>query len=148
MKIIEKLEIINANVKNRIIFLLENWGIIPEPEDLEVQIVRKIARSKEEFEKLKADLESQGYNVSIQEFYEEKTDRKNFFASILAEKELPERKREKLPLKTHYKILRKKEMIANIVMKTLWIIVIAIVILFYLFLIHPLLIALKAVTRL
>lgn len=148
MKIIKKLEIINANIKNRIIFLLECWGIVPEPEELEVQIVRKIARSKEEFEKLKADLESQGYNVSVQEFYEEKTDRKNFFASILAEKELPEKKREKLPLKRHYKILRKKEMIANIVMKTFWVIVIGIVILFYLFLIHPLLMAIRAVTRL
>lgn len=144
MNIIKKLEIINANIKNKIIFLLEYWGIIPEPEDLEVQIVRKIARSKEEFEKLKEDLESQGYNVSVQEFYEEKTDRKNFFASVLAEKELPEKKREKLPLKRHYNILRKKEMIANIVMKTLWIIVIGVVILFYLFLIHPLLLALKA----
>ena len=148
MNIKKKLEIINANLKNRIIFLLEYWGIIPEPEDLEVQIVRQIARSKEDFEKLKEDLESQGYKVHVQEFYEEKTDRKNFFASVLAEKELPEKKRKKLPLKTHYKILRKKEMIANIVMKALWTIMIAIVILFYLFLIHPLLLALKAAMRL
>jgi hypothetical protein len=148
MNIKKRLEIINAEIKNRIIYLLEKWGIIPEPEDLEVQIVRKIARSKEEFENLKADLESQGYNVSVQEFYEEKTDRNNFFASILAEKEMPEKDREKLPLKTHYKILRRKKMIANIVMKTFWITVITIVILFYLFLIHPLLMALKAAMRL
>jgi hypothetical protein len=39
-------------------------------------------------------------------------------------------------------------MIANIVMKTFWITVITIVILFYLFLIHPLLMALKAAMRL
>jgi hypothetical protein len=148
MNIKKRLEIINAEIKNRIICILEKWGIIPEPEDLEVQIVRKIARSKEEFENLKADLESQGYNVSVQEFYEEKTDRNNFFASILAEKEMPEKDREKLPLKTHYKILRRKKMIANIVMKTFWITVITIVILFYLFLIHPLLMALKAAMRL
>jgi len=148
MNILKKFELINTKLKNRIIFLLECWGIVPEPDDLEVQIVRKIARSKEEFEKLKADLENQGYKVNIQEFYEEKTDRKNFFASILAEKELPEKKREKLPLKRHSKLLRKKEMVANIVMRTMWIIFIATVLLIYLFLIHPFLLAIIAVMRL
>ncbi len=147
MNILKKFEIINTKLKNRIIFLLECWGIVPEPDDLEVQIVRKIARSKEEFEKLKADLESQGYNVTIQEFYEEKTDRNNFFASILAEKELPEKKREKLPLKRHFKLLRKKAMVANIVIRTMWILFIATVLLIYLFLISPLLLALKAAMR-
>ena len=147
MNILKKFEIINTKLKNRIIFLLECWGIVPEPDDLEVQIVRKIARSKEEFEKLKADLESQGYNVTIQEFHEEKTDRNNFFASILAEKELPEKKREKLPLERHFKLLRKKAMIANIVIRTMWILFIATVLLIYLFLISPLLLALKAAMR-
>ncbi|UCC38170.1 MAG: hypothetical protein JSV96_09930 [Candidatus Aminicenantes bacterium] len=148
MNILKRLQILDTNIQKRITFLLESWGIIPEPEDLELQIVRKIARSKDEFEKLKADLESQGYTIHIQEFFEEETDRKNFFASILAEKELPEKKIERLPLKKHYKLLRKKEMLANIIMKTFWIVVIGIVILFYLFLLHPLLLTLKAAMRL
>ena len=112
---------IDDAVGNQIRNFLDHFDkeeIEPIPEDQKVEVVRMTFRTKEEFEIIKNSLESQGYQLTCEEFYEQDVDDKNYSATILGERRVQmtdEELRPRDPEKA-----RKRERIVHIGVKAMW----------------------------
>jgi hypothetical protein len=90
----------------------------PIPEDQKVEFVRMTFRNKEEFEMVKASLESQGYQLTCEEFYERDVDDKNYSATLLGERRVQMTEEELRPRDPEKE--KKKEKIVHIGVKAMW----------------------------
>jgi len=88
------------------------------PEDQKVEVVRMTFRNKEEFEMVKTSLESQGYQLTCEEFYEQEVDDKNYSATLLGEKRV-QLTEEELHIPDPEKE-KKKEKIVHFGVKAVW----------------------------
>lgn len=110
--------------------------IISDEEDQKVQVIRKTANSKEEFERLKGILEKKGFKLYCKEY--DRENEKDYYATILAEKELPP-DAEDIRYKKAKKFIRKREKKVNLSIKFLWWLLIIAALLIYLSIIYILL---------
>jgi len=112
---------IDDAVGNQIRNFLDRYDkeeIKPIPEDQKVDVVRMTFRTKEEFEIIKTSLESQGYQLTCEEFYEQDVDDKNYSATILGERRVQMTEEELRPRDVEKE--RKKEKIVHIGVKAMW----------------------------
>lgn len=143
MRIKRKIDEAVAGQLRKIISRFDKEDMEPIPEDQKVEVVRMKVRTKEEFEKLKASLEEQGYQLTCEEFYEEDVDETNYSATILGEKRI-QLSADELPLPMNPESEKKKERMVNIGVKAMWWIFIFFIIwIWFLVINRPLLIAIK-----
>lgn len=143
MRIKRKIDEAVAGQLRKIISRFDIEDMEPIPENQKVEVVRMKVRTKEEFEKLKASLEEQGYQLTCEEFYEEDVDETNFSATILGEKRI-QLSADELPLPGDSEREKKKERVVNIGVKAMWwIFVFFIIWIWFLVINRPLLIAIK-----
>lgn len=90
----------------------------PIPEDQKVEVVRMTFRNKEEFEKVKTSLESQGYQMTCEEFYEQDVDDKNYSATLLGERRVQMTEEELRPPDPEKE--KKREKIVHLGVKAMW----------------------------
>ncbi len=119
IKIKRKIDKAVAGQIRRFLSTFDKEDMKPIPEDQRVEVVHMKVRTKEEFDKLKASLEEQGYQLTCKEFYEESVDDSNFSATILGEKRIQLTEKELRPPMDLAKE-KKKELIVTIGVKSMW----------------------------
>lgn len=143
MKIKRKIDNAVAGQLRKIISSFDKEDMKPIPEDQKVEVVRMKVRTKKEFDKLKASLEEQGYQLTCEEFCEEDVDARNYSATILGEKRIQLTEKELRPPADTEKE-KKKELMVTIGVKAVWWIFFIFVLWFwFIFLNRPIYLAVK-----
>jgi hypothetical protein len=143
IKIKRKIDNAVAGQLRKIISSFDKEDLKPIPEDHKVEVVRMKVRSKREFDKLKASLEEQGYQLTCEEFYEEDVDYRNFSATILGEKRIQLTEKELRPPADSERE-RKKDLMVTIGVKAMWWLILIFILWFwFIFLNRPLYLAVK-----
>jgi hypothetical protein len=119
VKLKRKIDEAVAGQLRKVIAHFDKDAMTPIPEEQKVEVVRMKVRKKEEFDILKASLEEQGYQLTCKEFYDEDVDDTNYSATILGEKRIQLEEKE-LPAPINTEKEKKKDLIVNIGVKTMW----------------------------
>jgi len=147
MKIKQKIDEAVAGQLRKVISRFDKDTMKPIPDDQKVEVVRMAVRTKEEFDKLKASLEEQGYDLTCEEFYEEDVDDKNFSATILGERRIQLTEKELRPPKDPEKEKKKERMVTIGVKAMWWIIFIGVLWIWFLVINYPLTLAIQEALR-